>query len=438
MKKNNLKLIKNKDFILLFLGGFVSRIGNGIHNIALIWFVLDLTKSGSATGFVLLLSTLPTVIVGPFSGLIADKFNRKNLIVYMDIIRGIVVIWLGYVVYIGIANLFHISIATILIAVATSFFNPAVTASFPNLVQDQLLQKANSLNHFSMNFTQIIGAAIGGLLIAQFGIAAVFLINGVSYLISAFSELFLKIPDVKIEEENIDKSTFLNEIKFGFNYLWSKKEIVTLFTVAILLNFLLTGLMILGIPYIFKEILTVNSKLFGYAQSIFPAGAVVGSLILSQIPEFKEYSKVLFYSLNIQSLTIISLGVLILPALLISLEVMSIYYLLIVVLFISGIFNAIINVPITVLLQRMIPDNLRGRINGLLSTMSMGLVPVSLAVTGLLIDLVPVYSLFMIGGALSLALSLYIIRIPAMNKLNQTNQKESHINSSQEVADLMN
>ncbi|MGM0445551.1 MAG: MFS transporter [Bacillota bacterium] len=423
MKKTNLKLLKNKDFILLFFGGFISRIGNGIHYIALVWFVLDITGSGSATGLILLLSTLPGVLIGPFSGVIADKFDRKKLIIYMDILRGFIVLWLGYTIYIDTANFFHIGLATVLIAICTSFFNPAVTASIPNIVDDLLLQKANSLNHFSMNFTQIIGAAVGGILIASFGIAGVFFINGISFLLSAFSEIFINIPPVKIETEIENNPTILNEITFGLNFLWQKKELVSLFTIALFLNFVSTGLVILGLPFVYKELLGVNSQLYGYAQSIFPAGAVVGSIILSQIPEIKNYFKVLLYSLSSQSLLMIIVAVPLLPYFIENASIMTIYYSLMLILFIVGILNAVVNVPISILLQRLIPDNLRGRITGLLSTMSQALVPISVALTGYLLDIVPVYTLFLGAGISSLGLSLYIAKIPAMQKLNYNIEK---------------
>lgn len=436
MKKANLKLLKNKDFILLFLGGFVSRIGNGIHYIALVWFILDITGSGSVTGIILLLSTLPGVIIGPFSGVIADKFNRKKLIVSMDVLRGLIVLWLGYTVYTGIANFFYIGLATVLIAICSSFFNPAVTASIPNIVKNQLLQKANSLNHFSMNFTQIIGAAVGGILIATFGIAGVFFINGISFLISAFSELFINIPEVKMEQEIKKSPTIINEIKFGLNYLWKKKEIVSLFTIALFLNFVSTGLVILGLPYVYKEILSVNSRLYGYAQSIFPAGAVVGSIILSQIPEIKNYFKVLFYTLTFQSIFMIILSFSLFPYFLTNASTMNIYYFIMGGLFIVGILNAVLNVPINVLLQKLIPDNLRGRITGLLSTMSQALVPLSLALTGYLLDIVPVYTIFLGSGILSLGLSLSILKIPAMQKLNYSQKNsESDLGLSTDTLD---
>ncbi len=430
MKKSNLKLMKNKDFVLLFLGGFVSRIGDGIHYIALVWFVLDITNSGSATGFILLLSTLPGVIISPFSGVIADKFNRKNIIVLMDFIRGIIVIYLGYSIYMGNAGFLQISFATVLIAICTSFFNPAVTASLPNIVDDSLLQKANSLNHFSMNFTQIIGAALGGILIASFGIAGVFFINGISFIISSFSELFINIPKTKIEKELEKSPTLLNELKFGLNFLWNKKEILSLFTIAIFLNFLFTGLIILGLPYIFKELLEVNSRLYGYAQSIFPAGAVVGSIILSQLPEIKNYFKVLFYSMNIQSILLLALGIPLIPYFLINNSVLTIYYTIMFILFLLGVSNAILNVPIRILLQRLIPDNLRGRITGLLATMSQSLVPVSIALTGYLLDIMQVFYLFIAGGLAALILTLYIYKIPAMHNLNSYNKKVKNTNVS--------
>src|SRR6056297_1148679 len=423
MKKRKSNLLHNYNFILLFLGGFVSRVGNGIHYIALVWYVLDITGSGSATGIVLLLSTLPGVIIGPFGGVIADKFNRKVLIVSMDILRGLIVLVLGYMIYTNNAGFFVISIATVLIAICNSFFNPAVTATIPNIVEDFLLQKANSLNHFSVNFTQIIGAAVGGILIASYGIAGVFFINGTSFLISAFSELFIDIPKIRIEEELEKSPTIINEIKFGLNFLWKKKELVSLFTIALFLNFVSTGLVILGLPFVYKELLGVNSQLYGFAQSIFPAGAVIGSIILSQIPEIRNYFKVLFYSLSSQSILMLIVAVPLLPYVLSNTSTMTIYYSLMFILFIVGILNAVVNVPISILLQRLIPDNLRGRITGLLSTMSQALIPLSMAITGYLLDRIPVYSLFLTAGILSLMLSLSLLNISAMRNLNHMQQK---------------
>ncbi|MEC9488476.1 MAG: MFS transporter, partial [Halanaerobium sp.] len=260
--ENKPNLLKNKDYILLFIGGLVSRIGNGIHNIALVWYVLDVSGSATTTGTILLISTLPGVIFGPFSGVIADRINRKFLIVGMDIIRGLVAIWLGWMVYTGAASFFHLGLATVLMAICGSLFNPAVTATIPNIVADCNLQKANSAEHFSVNITQIIGAAIGGVLIAVVGVSGVFILNGISFLLSAFSELFIAVPPL-VRKAAEAKVTFIHDLKVGASYLLQRKDLIALFAVAIILNFLSTGLFVIGFPYVFKEMLAVSSKLFG-------------------------------------------------------------------------------------------------------------------------------------------------------------------------------
>lgn len=183
--------------------------------------------------------------------------------------------------------------------------------------------------------------------------------------------------------------------------------------------------MMLGLPYIFKEILSVNSKFYGFAQSVFPAGAVIGSIILSQLPEISNYYKVLFYSLNMQSLLLLGMGLPLIPYFLIHTATMKIYYLIMLVLFILGIFNAVINVPIGILLQRLIPDNQRGRITVLLSTINQALVLLSVALTGYLLDILLVYTLFIGGEVIALALTLYIAKLPAIRELDYTKKDNS-------------
>ncbi len=415
--EKNISLFKNKDFLLLFSGGLVSRIGNGIHNIALVWFVLELTGSGTATGTIMLLSYLPGVLMGPFSGVLVDKLNRKFLIVGMDIIRGLVVIWLSWVIYLGNAGFFHVGIATVLIAISNSFFNPAIEAVLPLLIRDKNLQSANSLEHFSLNFSQIIGAGIGGFLIALTGISGVFLINGISFLLSAFSELFIDIPPVI--NNNTEKKSFLDELKFGFRFLHQSRAILALFSLAIFLNFLFTGLAMVGLPFVFKQVLNVNSKLFGIFQSVFPAGAVIGALILSFKAEIKNFYKVLMSTLLFQGLLIILIGLPISPYILSSYSLFYVNIVLIIVLFIMGLSNSIVNIPIKVILQRLVPDHLRGRIFGLLSTFSQGLIPVSMALTGFLLDRVPAYLLFIYSGIATTILILYAARLETLKKLGK-------------------
>ncbi|MGM0421056.1 MAG: MFS transporter, partial [Bacillota bacterium] len=144
MEEQTRSIWKNKNFFLLFAGGLVSRIGNGIHHIALVWFILELTGSGTATGTILLLSTLPGVLVSPFGGLIADRFDRKALIVGNDFLRGLIVLGLGLMIYNGNTSFWLLGSATVLMSISGAFFNPAIGAVLPNIVDPKNLEQANS------------------------------------------------------------------------------------------------------------------------------------------------------------------------------------------------------------------------------------------------------------------------------------------------------
>ena len=417
------KLFYNKDFDLLFIGGLVSRVGSAIHLVALTWFVLDITGSGSATGIILFLSTLPGVLISPFSGTIADRVSRKFLIVGMDFLRGIVVIWLSWTVMTGNVDFVHLAGATILLSLGKAFFNPALSATLPNIVQDSNLQQANSIEHFSQNFSKVIGAAIGGVLLGIYGAGGVFLINGISFIISAISEMFIDVPSItKKGEADI---SLIDDIKFGAKYLYKHKNIFYLFSVVIILNFLGAGLLMVALPYVFKEVLTVNSNLYGISQSIFPAGALICSIFLSFRSEIKNYYKVFIINISLQTLFFICFGLPISPLFLGNYSTFRIYSLLTLILLILGIANAVINIPLKVLLQRLIPDKLRGRIFGLLITFAQGLVPISMALTGFVLDYIPAYMLFIITGSLHLPLIYLISRIPVLKTLNNNIEGEN-------------
>ena len=410
-------LLHNKDFILLFLGGFVSRIGDGIHYIGLVWLVLELTGSGTTTGILLLTATLPGVLCGPFAGVLADRISRKFLIVSMDFFRGIITLYLSWIVYSSQVEFIHLVIITAIIAISSSFFNPAVSATFPNLVAKSDLQRAISLDQFNISVANIIGAALGGVLIALLGIAGVFLVNGLSFVISGISELFINIPKTERDERN--KGTMLTDLKDGANYIISHQDIFYLFIIAIFINLLISGTLMIGLPFTFKEILRVDSDLFGIAQSLFPAGVLVGALFLSFYREIRNYYLVLISTFTMASFFVIGLGLPLVPLSLQLFNTGQIYWTLVTIIFLFGINSAVLNVPIKVVLQRLIPDHIRGRAFGLLDTLSQSMVPISVALVGFLLDVVPTYTIFVTSGILSLGLTIYSTRIPALKGLGR-------------------
>lgn len=416
MSRKDQSLLYNHNFMLLFIGGMVSRIGSSIHYIALIWLVLDLTGKGGSAGLILVLATLPGVILGPLAGVMVDRIHRKVIIVGMDLIRGFVVLYLSFIVYTGRVSLFYLGLTTVIIAISSTFFNPAITATIPNLVARRKLQQANSFEYFSLNFTQIIGYALGGILIAITGVYGVFLINGISYLISAISELFIQIPKTKKEGEGV--STLLEDFKFGAKFLFQNKGLFSLFNLSIIINFLFSGIMAVGLPFVFKEVLLVDSNYFGLAQSIFPLGAIIGAIIMGFQKGINNYFRLLSITIVIQTILLFLLGIPILPGFLRATSMMNSYWLLLIFLLIFGLVNAICNVPISVLLQSMVPDGFRGRVFGLIGTLNQGLVPISMALVGYLLDSISTSYLFFMASTAMVFVILFGFRIPALKTLN--------------------
>ena len=411
----NKSIWRNKDFLLLFSGGLVSRIGNGIHSIALVWFILELTGSGTTTGTMLVLSTLPAVLIGPFGGLIADRINRKLLIVGNDFLRGFIVLGLGWTIYSGQASFYLLGFATVLISISGAFFNPAVSAVFPNLVSTENLEKANSLENISMNFTQIIGAAIGGILIGTLGISGAFFFNGISFILSGISELFINIPPVSQEADS--KESFLADFKYGLEYLTGRKEILGLFIIFLFLNFLYNGLFAVGLPFVYNQVLEVNGLLFGLAKSIFPVGAIIGSILINYIA-IDNNIKFLGKTLTAQSSLLVMMGLPLSYFVLDSFPSINIYIVLKVLLLGIGILNAMVNIPIITIFQKMIPDNLRGRVFGLLGSLTQGLTPVSMGLMGILFDRFSPNILFIVPGILAMIISFSVIHISAFQEIN--------------------
>ncbi len=407
MQQNKIKkesIFNNPNFLLLFIGGLVSRLGSGIHYIGLVWYILEMKGSGFAVGTVLMIATLPGVILGPFAGVLVDRYDRKKIIIWMDMIRGLIVLWMGFMISTHMMNYTYLILGTTLLGVCGAFFNPAVSASIPNIVKDKHLTQANSLEHLSMNVTGMAGPALGGVLIGLWGISGVFFINGISFLISAISEIFIQFPPLQRNNTNT-QITFFNDLKEGASFIYQQKALFRLMFACLFANFLYAGCSTVAIPLITRNILKVSAGEFGIFEAAWPIGAAVGGIILTFLPEFKKAFKVFLTSLSIQTIFYTSIGIITLPTIVSKLGVTIPKFSMIFFLILAGVFNAFINIPIFTIFQRKIPDTMRGRIFGLVGTVSQGLVPVSIGLTGIIADLInPSYLFFVTGIGIAIVI----------------------------------
>ena len=184
----------NRNFFMLLSGQFVSQIGDKLHMIALSFWVLKTTGSSAKMGAVLAASLIPSLVIGFFSGAFIDRYNRKNIIIGTDLLRGLILALFAVLFYFELINFYMILAMQMLLSVNAAFFDPAIPSVIPQIVDEKDLAAANSKHQFVNGFSTIAGAFIGGIFISMFGYLWVFVVNAISFLLSAFFECFIKIP----------------------------------------------------------------------------------------------------------------------------------------------------------------------------------------------------------------------------------------------------
>lgn len=185
-------LRSNRNFRHLWLGQVISQLGDWFDTIALYTLVLTLTGSGRAIGLVLVARFLPSFIVGPLSGVVADRFNRRTVMIVSDLLRAVVV--LGFLFVRSPDQMWLVYVLTVLQLVFSTFFEPAKTAAIPSIVAPRELVAANAVSSVTWSVMLTLGAAIGGLVAGRFGTDAAFVLDSVTYLASAALVASVRLP----------------------------------------------------------------------------------------------------------------------------------------------------------------------------------------------------------------------------------------------------
>jgi MFS family permease len=222
-------VLLQRNFGLLWIGGLISAIGDWVLFIALPFYVFQMTGSALATGGLFIAQALPRVVLGSVAGVFVDRWDRRRTMIAADLLRTGLMLLLLFVH--SIDSLWLVFAVGFLESAISQFFGPAKGALVPQLVGEQELLEANSLNAVSDNLPRLIGPSLGGLLMGIFGIASVVLVDSASYLLSAFTILAIVLPQTPSERAAAGPgappgtptstiSRFLAELKAGLVVIW--------------------------------------------------------------------------------------------------------------------------------------------------------------------------------------------------------------------------
>ncbi|MBW3494176.1 MFS transporter [Bacillus sp. FDAARGOS_1420] len=393
----------------------VSIFGSSIYSFALGLYVLQITGSALNFAITLILGTIPMIVMNPFAGVIADKVDKKKLVVCMDLLNGSLLIAVYIVSSNYNLNLFIIYTTTFLMSVFTTFFGIGLEAAKPNIVSEKRLMSINSISKIIDSVSLILGPMLGGIVFAVLDIKTFIIINGISFILSGISILFIHFNLFKYNiNDGCSKReiNFIKDIKEGFSYLIEKESLKNTFSILTSLNFFLGFAVTVPLPYIINTVLNLSSKQFGMIQGTFPVGMIIGAILVKKITDRFSYSYLLKKLSSMLAVFMIISGI---PVLFKSFEVNNFVYVITycVVMFFLGLIIALIDIPLIYFMQKEIPDEYRGRVLSIGLSIGKMMQPIALALSGLLLNYIPAYTLPITGGIVFL-----ILNKAYSNKLN--------------------
>lgn len=413
-KKGTIVTSANTNMLLFLTGKLFSLFGARIFNFAIGLYVLRVTGSGMSFALTMIVSTIPAIIISPFAGVLADRTNRKTIVVITDGLCGVILIGAFLVASrIGL-SLNLVLITVFLLSVCNTFFNITMEASIPNLVDKSRLTKINSYSSSITSLAAIVGPALGGFVYGFIDIEMFLLIAGIGYLISAFSETFINFNFNKIPIGEKSKEKVFKEIKTGFDYVRTKKVVFSILLFAVFINFVFSGYTV-TLPHIINIQLGLSSDQYGLVQSATAIGSMIFSLIYSLIPDEKKKYRYLMSSLVIISILMMITGVPTLSIFSSASRINLLFYFMTINFLIGGALM-FLNLPAFILIQKETSDEYRGRVNGLLGTMSLSIQPLGMVLGGLFTDYISSFILVLICGVLFLATSLIFSKIKELKE----------------------
>lgn len=385
----------NKNFILLLQGNAVSAIGDVLYSVAIGYWVYEQTGSSALMGVMSSISMFVMMFVQPFSGSIVDKSNRKVLIVGMDALRGIIMLAVGALALTDNLSVPVVLIAAFLAALCSVFFGPSVSTVLIDVIPHDEIVRGQSVQSGIVSLINLAGKALSGALVAFVGVPLIIMINGVSYLISAFTEMFIDVPKTKRQGEKVTLLGILKDFKTALVEVFTNKFLKIFIPSAVILNLLGAGPLSLMLPFVLEKGYTV--EMYGIFMAVETAGSLICVFLLGI---FKMKKLIRYYLMAIGF--ILSTFFYILTFLSTNFGMMCIW--MFAGAFVNSMGNSIFGATIVLAM----PEENRAGMLGLFSALSMGGCAISSVIFGVLGEMMPLYILFVAGNVVSIPLMVWM------------------------------
>lgn len=391
----------NVNFLLLWQGQFVSSLGDTAYTVALGFWVLAVTGSTALMGTLMATTVFARVALSPFAGVLVDRSDRKWVIVAADAARGVVIVAVAAAAFAGVLDVWMVFAAGVILGLGGAFFGPAVISALPDIVPKAKLVKANSLFHLIYAASGIPGYSVGGFLYAFLGAPLLFLINGVSYLLSAATEVFIKVPKIQHAKQEF---RFLEDTKAGLAFTWKVAPLRYMILLFSALNFFAHMGFMLLLP-LFQRTEHLGPALYGVVLGGAMGGMFVG-YVLTSLVNIKPRRRFAVFLVS----AVVGMGAL-------AFFPLYLYFpLMFALAAIFGLFNAVLGTLIMAVLQMTTPQNMRGKVFGFIGTVAGGLTPLAMVLGGVLAEFISIRVIISASFVLTLLFFAALAFSPAIRR----------------------
>ncbi len=401
-------VLRNRNFLALWLGQVISQIGDSFTFLALLIMVNQLTGSTVSMGMMMISLTLPQLVFSFLAGVIVDRLDRKKIMIFSDLLRGLLV--LAFLTVRSAEQVYIFYIVGFLVSTVSVFFGPAKTAMIPRIVEGEAkLLSANALSQTIRVAALLIGPALAGFLIAWLGASLAFVVDSLTYLVSAIAIMTITTSGKAMDEEGIGVTMIWQRFTDGVFYMLRHRTVLGII-VTVMVGLLGIGAIeVLFVPYLQGEF-GVGPEGLGFAQTAQGVGMLLGSVLVGNLAARFRLTRIIAWSIALLGFAIGLCGL------------VDQFIFILSALFIAGLSLAPLNAALNTLMQISVPDEKLGRVGSVVDTATTLSYLISMSGAAFLADAFGMRAVFVAAGIIT-ALSF----LPAVTMMKEPESSPSEL-----------
>ncbi|MBA2578489.1 MAG: MFS transporter [Euzebyaceae bacterium] len=400
--------LRIRDFRLLWSGLTVSLVGDGVFYVALAWQVYELSNAPTALSVVGVAMTVPQVAFLLLGGVLSDRMDRRRIMLAADVTRGVAVGAIGLLSLSGHLKLWHVAVLAAVYGAGAAFFGPAFDAIVPDIVPADLLGEANALEQFVRPIAlRMGGPALGGALIAVWGSGGAFLVDAGSFLVSAAFLLAVRGRGAPARADSEPPPSAVREIREGYTYVRSHVWLWGTFVAASFAYLLFMGPTEVLLPFVVRNDLGGSAGDLGMVFAVGGIGAVAASLVMGQRGQPRRHMTFVYTTWAVATFAVAGYGLATLP------------WHLMAACFVFNALESAGTIVWSTTKHRLVPPALLGRVSSYDWFVSIGLLPVSFALTGPAAALLGARGALVAAGVLGGVVTIGFLFLPGMRAIER-------------------